>query len=198
MPDNFTSGLIGSLITAMVTLFIYFHTYYKKGGKAHKVLRELKKHFESTKGDYCYTKTTDDNRQVAHQLYMKTDKEIIATAFNENPAIYGIGDFAQHFQPRNLTRITCSDICDTDSQIKAATNLKLVHSGGILVVLPSGINFMKIDGMFCKFDDETYLAFLSFRNPQKVSQNTGLVLMDTIAERFYDYYKALANEYYQI
>jgi len=159
MPENITSGLIGSIITAMVTLFIYFHARFKKRGKAHKVLRELKKHFESTKGDYCYTKSANDNRDVAHQLFMKTDKEIIATSFNENPAIYANGDFAQHFQSRDFTRITCSDICDKDSQITALANLKSVHPGGKLVVLPDKIHFMKIDGMFCKFGDETYLTF---------------------------------------
>lgn len=195
MPDNITSGLIGALITATVTLFIYFHSRRRRRGKAHKVLQELKRHFEATKGDYCQTKTTTDNRDVAHSLYMKTDKEIVSTAFNENPAIYGAGDFAQHFQSRDFTRITTADVCDPQSQQKAKDNLSTAHPGGRLIVIPSGVNVMKIDGMFCKFDDDTYLAFLSFRNAKNTAKNSGVVFTDNLAERFFDYYKAMAEEY---
>lgn len=195
IPENITSGLVGALITAAVTLFIYYQSRRKRHGKAHRVLRDLKRHLEPTQGDYCQTKTTTDNRDVAHSLYMKTDKEIVSTAFNENPAIYGTGDFAQHFQSRDFTRITTADVCNTQSQQAARTNLATVHPGGRLVVVPSGVNVMKVDGMFCKFDDDTYLAFLSFRNAKNTERNSGVVFADDLAERYFDYYKTMAEEY---
>ncbi len=195
MPDNITNGLIGALITSSVPIIIYFLSHRKRRGKAHKVLSDLKHHFEPTKGDYCQTKTTIDNRDVAHDLYMKIDKEIVSTAFNENPVIYGTGDFVQHFRYRDFTRITTDDVCESQYQQKAKENLAIVHPGGLLVVIPSGVNVMKIDGMYCKFDDDTYLAFLSFKNPKNFDRNSGIVFTDDLAERFFDYYKALAEEY---
>lgn len=193
--ESIIGAILGSSITAIVALYIHFSRQPKRRGMAYKVLRDLKKKLESPKGEYCRTKTSDDNFEIAQHLYKKVEGEIVATAFHENPAIYGNNDLARLFQQKRLTRLTCEEICDKDSQNIARVNLSKVHKGASLVVIPKGEKYVRLDGMFCRFRDETYLCFIAFRNPSDPQANRGIIFREDIAESFFDYFKELANKY---
>ena len=134
--ESIMGGIIGSFITAAASLYIHFRGQPKRSGMAYKVLRDLKKKLESPKGEYCRTKTADDNFEIAQHIYKTAESEIVATAFHENPADYGKNDLARLFHQKNLTRLTCEEICDKDSQKSARDNLSKVHKGTSLVVIP--------------------------------------------------------------
>ncbi len=193
--ENLFSGIVGAIIGAGVAVFIHFSGKPKRRGMAYKVLRELRKKLETPKGEYCRTKTADDNYEIAQHLYRMVDGEILATAFRENPANYGENDLARLFQSKKFTRLTCEEVCDTNSQRTARANLMKVHSGASLVVIPKGERYVRIDGIFCKFKDDTYLTFLAFSNPSDPQANRGIIFREDIAESFFDYYYDLTRMY---
>jgi len=193
--DNIIAAIISAIITASITLYIHFSRQPKRRGLAYKVLCELKKKLESPKGEYCRTKTADDNFEIAQHLYKKVEGEIVATAFHENPANYGENDLVRLFRQRDFIRITCEEVCDKKSQKIAKTNLSKIHKSASLVVIPKGEKYVRVDGMFCRFRDETYLCFISFRNPSNPKENYGIIFREDIAEIFFDYFKELAKKY---
>lgn len=193
--DNIIAALIGAIISAAVSLYIHFSGRPKQSGMAFEVLRDLKKKLETPKGEYCRTKTADDNYEIAQHLYKTVEGEIIATAFHEDPANYGENDLVRLFHQRDFTRLTCEDVCNKASQEIAKDYLSKLHKGASLIVIPQGEKYVRVDGMFCKFRDETYLCFLSFRNPSDNKENRGIIFREDIAESFFDYYKELAKRY---
>ena len=127
--ESIIGAIVGASITAVVALYIHFSSQPKRRGLAYEVLCELKKKLESPKGEYCRTKTADDNFEIAEHLYKSVEGEIIATAFHENPANYGDNDLARLFHQRELTILTCEEVCDKRSQEIARKNLSNVHKG---------------------------------------------------------------------
>ncbi len=193
--ESIVGAIAGALITAVVALYIHFSGKPKRRGMAYKVLRGLKKKLETPEGEYCRTKSADDNYEIAQHLYRTVQGEIIATAFHEDPANYGENDLVRLFHHRDFTRLTCEDVCNKDSQEIAMKNLSKVHKGASLIVIPQREKYVRLDGMFCRFRDESYLSFLAFRNPSDPRGNRGIIFREDIAESFFDYYKELAERY---
>ncbi len=194
--ENLFGGIVGAIIAAIVALFIHFSGKPKRRGMAYKVLRDLRKRLETPKGEYCRTKTSDDNYEIAQHLYNNVEGEIIATAFNENPANYGGSDLVRFFHQTKFTRLTCEDVCDQHSYTIAKENLLNIHKGASFIVIPKGEKYVRVDGMFCRFRDETYICFLAFHNPSNPQTNRGIIFREDIAESFFDYYKDLADKYH--
>jgi len=193
--ESIIGAIAGALITAAVALYIHFSGKPKQRGMAYKVLHDLKKQLETPKGEYCRTKSADDNYEIAQHLYKTVEGEIIATEFHENPANYGENDLVRLFRHRDFTRLTCEDVCNISSREIATKNLLKVHKGASLIVIPQAEKYVRVDGMFCRFRDETYLCFLAFRNPSDPRGNRGIIFREDIAESFFDYYKELAERY---
>lgn len=188
-------GIIGAAISSAVALFIHFHGRPKRHGEAFKVLRDLQKQTIQTRGEFFHSKSAADNYEVAQHLYGSVAIEIVATAFHENPVKYGEQDLVRMFHGRDFTRITCQNVCDANSERIAAMNLRMHHRGGKLLVLPRNAQYVRIDGMFCRFRDETYLCFISFRDPEDPNENCGILFCDDIAINFFEYYKHLSKRF---
>ena len=61
-------------------------------------------------------------------------------------------------------------------------------------MIPKGEKYVRVDGMFCRFRDETYLCFIAFRNPSDPRANRGIIFREDIAEYFFNYYKELVKK----
>jgi len=188
-------AIVGAAITSVVALFIHFHGRPKRRGLAYKVLRDLQKHTEQVRGEFFHSKSASVNYEIAQHLYRSVAIEIVATAFHENPAMYGENDLVKTFHGRDFTRITCENVCNNSSHKAARTNLQKHHTGARFIVLPMDAQYVRIDGMFCRFRDETFLCFISFRNPDDPDENYGILFRDDIAVNFFEYYKSLAKRF---
>jgi len=194
----FLGGLGGAIITAGVSLYILNATNPKPTGQAYALLTKLQFLLKQEKSEYYFTKSADENYDVAKLIYSDSDAEIIATAFNEDPEKYGEGDIARGYRYGSLfTRITSDDVCPTSSQEKCRTVMKKILRGSHLVVIPQSEHITRIDGIFCRFKDSSYLCAIAFRDPSNSDKNKGVVFRDGIAEGFFEYYKLLAETYAQ-
>jgi len=196
--EIFLGGLGGAIISAIVTIYIHRKTNkHIPKGKAYKLLKELGKILKLVDGDFIFIKSGKDNYMVANHIYSKADCEIIATAFHEDPARYGDMDLVKAFKYGGslFKRITCEQVCNKNSQKIAASNLSKILPGSEFVVIPKEVRCTKIDGIFCKFNDDTYLTFIAFRDPEGIEENKGVIFRDGVADKFYEYYKSLACKY---
>jgi len=192
----FFGGLGGSLIGIVATILIANKNKTKHLEMAYELLSKLKYLLKKTSAEYYFTKNVKENYEVANLIYTEADAEIISTAFNENPEKYGESDIARNFRYGSLfTRLTCSDICPESSISKCRASLQHLLKGAQLNVIPIGTPFTRIDGMFCRFRDDTYLCLISFKSPKKLTENTGVVFRDGIAEAFFLYYYELSCKY---
>lgn len=192
---SISGPIIGALIGASVALYIHFRSQPRRRGLAYKVMKELGRKTNPAKGEFYHSKSAGDNYEIAQHLYKSDAVAIIGTAFHEDPAKYGENDLVRSFHGRDFTRITCENVCTGASPDKAASNLKKAHAGGCLVILPATASYVRIDGMFCKFRDDTYLCFVAFRNPTNPEDNCGILFRDDIAVSFFDYYSQLAKQF---
>lgn len=197
IPDMVFSGLGGAVIASVVSWVIYVKSQTKPSGKAYSLLKVLGKRLKEPEGEYHFTKSTDDNYHVAREIYAHADGDVIATAFNESPVKYGDSDIARAFKyGSRFSRITCEDVCAVDAQQAAAVSLTRILKGSTLAVVPRGQPVTKIDGVFCRFDDDTHLCFIAFRNPDDPDQkNTGVIFRNGIAEGFFNYYRTITDKY---
>jgi hypothetical protein len=62
-------------------------------------------------------------------------------------------------------------------------------------VIPAGERYVRLDGIFCRFNDSTHLCFFAFSDPKEARKNRGLVFRDGIAHQFFEYFDALAQQY---
>ncbi len=178
-------GIGGVIIGSIVALFIHYSSKPKKTGMAYELLKKLRFLLKNSEAEYYFTKSANENYQVARLIYSDADAEIIATAFNENPEIYGESDLARGFRYGSLfTRITCEDICPPISIENCKKYLSKILRGSTLVIVPKGEPITKIDGIFCRFKDDSYLCAISFRDPKDVNKNKGVVFRDGMAEGF--------------
>ncbi len=189
-------GIGGVIIASIVALYIHFSSRPKKTGLAYELLKKLRFLLKNSEAEYYFTESADENYQVARLIYSDADAEIITTAFNENPEIYGESDLARGFRYGSLfTRITCEDICPRNSIENCKKNLSKILKGSTLTVIPRGEPITKIDGIFCRFKDDSYLCAISFRDPQDSNKNKGVVFRDGMAEGFFNYYKNIIEKY---
>ena len=189
-------GLGGAIISAVVALYIFHNSKPKQTGLAYELLGKLQFLLKTTAAEYYFTKSVDENYHVARLIYQEADADVIATAFNENPENYGESDLARGYRyGSHFTRITCHDVCPEPSAKVCKKTLTKILRGSKLIVIPRGEAITKIDGVFCRFRDSTYLCAISFRNPESLEKNKGVVFRDGIAEGFFEYYKFIADKY---
>ncbi|MBM3333074.1 hypothetical protein FJY63_00265 [Candidatus Sumerlaeota bacterium] len=190
-------GTGGAIISAGVAYWIYRKSRKPPTGKAYEILIALGKILEEPEGEYYFTRSADDNFHVANHIYSHADGEIIATAFHEDPSTYGERDLVRAFKYGGslFTRITCEEVCGLESEKKAREHLSNILKGATLVVIPKGEGITRIDGVFCRFNDNTHLSFIAFRHPKNQSKNKGVVFRDGIAESFFEYYRGLLEKY---
>lgn len=194
--DTIFGGIGGVIIASIVALYIHFSSKPKKNGMAYALLKKLQFLLKNSEAEYYFTKSANENYQVARLIYSEADAQIIATAFNENPEIYGESDLSRGFRYGSLfTRITCEDICPKASEDNCRRNLVRILRGSNFVVVPSGQPITKIDGIFCRFKDDSYLCAIAFRDPQSIDKNNGVVFRDGIAEGFFNYYQGISQKY---
>jgi hypothetical protein len=190
-------GIGGAIIAAGVTYYIYLKSKKPPTGKAYEILKGLGKILEEPKGEYHFTRSADDNFHVANHIYNHADGKIIATAFHEDPSAYGERDLARSFKYGGslFTRITCEEVCDSESEKEAIGSLSKILKGSTLVVIPRGEAVTRIDGIFCSFTDGTHLSFIAFRHPKEPSKNRGVIFRDGIAKSFFEYYEEIIEKY---
>ena len=193
-------GIGGAIISASVTYYI-FHKGQKtpkpQKGKAYEILQGLGKLLEEPQGEYYFTRSADDNFHVANHIYSHADGDIVATAFHEDPSSYGEWDLARSFKYGGslFNRITCEEVCDKESEKKSRQILSNILKGSSLIVIPKGEAITRVDGIFCRFNDDSHLSFVTFRHPLDPKKNRGVIFRDGIAEVFYEYYKGLIEKY---
>lgn len=192
-------GLGGAIITAVVIYYTQRKSEKTPTGKAYEILKGLGKILEEPEGEYLFTRSADDNFHVARHIYNHADGKIIATAFHENPSTYGERDLARCFKFGGslFTRITCREVCDPQSEKKARESLSQsqILKGSTFVVIPTGENITRIDGIFCRFNDNTHLSFIAFRHPKDPGKNIGAIFRDGIAKSFFQYYEGIVEKY---
>ena len=190
-------GLAGALIGAAVTIISIYLSKERPSGQAYKILKELGKILEKPKGEYYFTKTSDDNKSVANIIFQNSNEKIISTSFNENPIKYGEGDLISFYKygGSNIFRISCRDICTENDEVIIKNIMNKVMRGSNFIVIPNNVNFTRIDGIFSRQQDGTYLTFIAFRNPKKPTKNCGVIFRDGIAKSFFEYYENLIELY---
>jgi len=191
------SGIGGAIIAAVVAYYIYLKSKKPPAGKAYEILKGLGKILEEPEGEYYFTRSADDNFHVANHIYNHADGGIIATAFHEDPSTYGERDLARSFKYGGslFTRITCEEICDSESEKKARDSLSKILKGSTFIVIPRGEAITRIDGIFCRLNDNTHLSFITFRYPKDPSKNRGVIFRDGIAKSFFEYYEEIIEKY---
>jgi hypothetical protein len=190
-------GAGGAIIAAAVAYYIYVKSKKPPTGKAYETLKGLGKILREPEGEYYFTRSADDNWHVANHIYGHADGGIIATAFHEDPATYGQRDLARSFKYGGslFTRLTCEEMCGFESEKKARESLSNILKGSTLTVIPKGEAVTRIDGIFCRFSDNTHLSFIAFRHPKDPGKNRGVIFRDGIAQSFFEYYEGLAEKY---
>ena len=190
-------GIGGGIIIASVNYYIYRKSRSHPSGKAYQVLKGLNKILGQPQGEHYIAKSAQDNYGIANHIYTHADGRIIATAFHENPAKYGESDLVRGFQYGGslFTRVTCAEVCDTASQQEARSSLQKCLPGAKLVVIPPGEPYVRLDGIFCGFNDGTYLSFFAFRDHKHPEKNRGIVFRDGIATQFFEYFEGLSQRY---
>jgi len=190
-------GFVGALIGAVVTIVLYFLSKEKPSGQAYKILRELGKSLQKPKGEYYFTRTSNDNKQVANTIFHRSNEKVIATSFNENPIKYGEGDLISFYKygGSNIYRITSRDICPEKDEKIIRETMNKVLKGSNLIIIPSDVHITKIDGIFTRQQDDTFLTFIAFHNPLNSTKNCGVIFRDGIAKSFFEYYENLIELY---
>ena len=197
--SNVITIIVSSAYFVVGVLASYFFLKLTKPGrnkKAYKLLKGFKSFLGEPLGEYYFANSKDDNKKVAEYIYRNADEEIIATSFNEDPSIYGENDLARAIKNKTrFTRLTSGEVCDARSEKKVEKNILRYLNGSSFIILPTGASYTRIDGIFCKFSDDSYLTFFAFRNPLDMQQNKGVVFRNGIAKSFFEYYEALKHLY---
>ncbi len=190
------SGFGGAILTSIVAYIIFRQGKEKPVGKAYAILKNLGKLLERPKGEYYFTKSATDNYKVAQLIYKESDGEIISTAFNENPKLYGETNLIRNYNygGSQITRITCRNVCSNTDEVEVKKTMHTILKGSNLIVVPEYEYITKIDGIFSKLSDESYITFIAFRNQDKPEKNKGVIFRDGIAKGFYEYYRKIIEK----
>lgn len=190
-------GLGGAILTSIVAYIIFIQGKPTPTGKAYEILKRLGKLLERPKGEYYFTKSATDNYKVAQLIYSESDGDIISTAFNENPKLYGETDLIRNYNYGGslVTRITCRNVCSVDDEKHVAGAMQKILKGSNLIVIPESAYITKIDGIFSRLSDDSYITFIAFRNQDMPEKNKGVIFRDGIARGFYEYYEKIVEKY---
>lgn len=190
-------GFGGAIVAAIIAYVIHRQSKEKPTGKAYEILQALGKLLEKSKGEYFFTKSAKDNYKVAQLIYGHSDGEVISTAFNENPKLYGDSDLIRGFNYGGslVTRITCRNVCNADDESAVKKKMQNILKGANFIVIPENAFITKIDGIFSKLSDDSYLTFISFRNHERPKKNKGVIFRDGIAKGFFEYYERIIEKY---
>lgn len=186
-------GFGGAFVTSIIAYLIFLQSKEKPIGKAYEILQKLGKLLEKPKGEYFFTKSAKDNYKVAQLIYGHSDGQIICTAFNENPKSYGDADLIRGFNYGGslVTRVTCRNVCSDKDEHDVKRSMDEILKGSTLIVIPEDSYITKIDGIFAKLSDDTYLTFIAFRNHERPEKNKGVIFRDGIAKGFFEYYEKI-------
>lgn len=147
------------------------------------------KNIPGVKGWFALTDSTSEQRRIAANLYTELEGEIIGTEFFECP-FYGKGDFAKGIKKgSSFTRITTTDVCDKESAKKVKEEFDTFECHAKLVLVGNN-DISKIGGIYCYFNDYSYLAFIALNNYSLKHDNKGLLITGTVAEELFKYYKS--------
>jgi len=191
-------GFGGAIVAAIVAYVIHRQSQEKPTGKAYEILQELGKLLEKPRGEYYFAKSATDNYKIAQLIYGKSDGDIISTTFNENPKIYGeTSDLIRlyNYGGSLVTRITCRNVCSIVDEVDVKSAMQTNLKGSNLIVIPETAYITKIDGIFSKLSDDSYLTFIAFRNNDNPEKNKGVIFRDGIAKGFYEYYVKMIEQY---
>ena len=186
-------GLLGAILTSIVTILTSRLKLNKT--KAYRFLESQEIDLTSFSGEYFEVTNASRIKRYVQNIYGQVSGEIIATAFHENPVIYGDFDFVSGFQYGHFTRITSEEICNEQDQIKAENNLLKIKPGAEFICIPEGMPYTRIDGIFVRFQSGSYLALVSFRNPKDENRNKSIIFCDGIAEYLFQYYEDIKYIY---
>jgi hypothetical protein len=183
------AGFGGAVLTSVVMVAIS-RIKFKKSS-AYKFLESQQIELTPASGEYFEVKNANRIKKYVQNIYGKVIGDIIATAFHENPVRYGEFDFVGGFQYGKFTRITCEEICNEMDQVKAECNLRKIKPGSDFICIPKGMPYTRLDGIFVRFQSGSYLALVSFRNPEDETRNKSIIFCDGIAEYLFEYYEDL-------
>ena len=175
------------------------YEYWKKKeagltGLAHGIILKLGRSVQSFTGNYFLAHTPNDNYKITKHVYENATGDVIATCFRENPASYGEQDLARLLPVgASFTRLTTETTCPESDRSKAEAILKELVPNAKIINIPSGDYFTRIDGIYTKLSDETYIAFVTFPKTGTEPHNRGIVFYGNTAKAFYDYHKDLRD-----
>ena len=190
-------GIGGAIITGLVNIWIHKSKINKPKGKAYEILKKLGKMLKEPEGEYYLTKSSTENFNIAGKIFGEANGEIICTTFNENPSVYKDFDLLRHFKYGGslVKRLTCRNVCPESDEKTLRVSMQKILEGSKLIIIPENEHITKIDGIFSKLQDDTYLTFIAFRNNDNPEDNTGVVFRDGIAKSFFEYYENIAKKF---
>lgn len=191
-------------IVGIVMLIVGFladrtYEYWKKKkagltGLAHGIISKIGKAVQSFTGCYFLAHTPTDNYKIAKHVYENATGDVIATCFRENPITYGEHDLARLLPTgASFARLTTATVCPEADRSQAESILSKLVPNAKIVNVPSGDYFTRIDGIYTKLSDETYIAFVTFPKIGTENRNRGIVFYGNTAKAFYDYHKELRD-----
>ena len=157
-----------------------------------EVIKYIKEtsHPEKVTGNYGVTETKQANWVIAARLYTKLDGDIIGTEFFEMP-YYGRSDLASGIRKgATFHRLSVRQMCSSESEKSLNEVFSKIECDAKLIVLPENTEISKMGGVFCKFPDSSYLAFIALNNYGDNGGNRGVVFSGAIAQQLYQYYRS--------
>ena len=190
-------ALAGVVAGAVVVLLLRRGKGPRASGAAAGIMRALGKAGSVSAQACVFSGSARGERGIIEAVYRMADGETIATAFFEDPAALGQDDPARALEQGYalLTRITCDDVCDRESVDRARESMREFLPGARLVPVPMDEAFTRLDGVFCKLADHSFLALVTLRGPSAPADNRSVVFSGDAARQLFDQYRALANEY---
>lgn len=191
--------IVGIVMLVLGFLLNHGFEYWRKKkagltGLAHGIISKLGKSVQSFTGNYFIAHSPNDNFRIAKHVYENVTGDVIATCFRENPAIYGEHDLARLLPAgASFARLTTESVCPEDERSTAEAALKELVPNATIVNVPSGDYFTRIDGIYAKLSDETYIAFVTFPKTGTEHRNRGIVFYGNTAKAFYDYHRDLRD-----
>ncbi len=196
------------IIGSVMLIFGFFldrgYEYWKKKkagltGLAHGIISKLGKSVQSFTGNYFIAHSPNDNFKIAKHVYEHVTGDVIATCFRENPFSYGAHDLARLLPTgTSFARLTTETVCSETERNKAEDALKDLVPNTKIVSVPAGDYFTRIDGIYAKLSDETYIAFVTFPKIGTEHRNRGIVFYGNTAKAFYDYHRDLRDAPYAV
>lgn len=191
--------IMGIIMLALGFLLDRGYEYWKKKkagltGLAHDIISKLGKSVHSFTGNYFIAQSPNDNFRITKHVYEHVTGDVIATCFRENPVRYGEQDLARLLPAgASFARLTTETVCPESDRRAAEDALKQLVPNAKIVNVPSGDYFTRIDGIYAKLSDDTYIAFVTFPKMGTEHRNRGIIFYGNTAKAFYDYHLDLRD-----